>query len=914
MSSRALRKLQKEQELQRSAAQAPQDVDSGSDRDLQMSPASKKMNTFDMLNTDEGAEEYQPMSEDETADVKEPVIVTQSANTKTKKSKKKKGKKKKVDAKSSNIAQFEHVDGAEGAQLDEIDLALRSLSIQTASQPKLAADTIIYESTQQLYRLLAVESKHLNALSEMKRLFGNVVLEAEDDPRAQGRRRGRGPRGLDLSAALAARNNPSSQGQGLSGSMLRRNFLIQGKEEWPKATGGGLGMELVEQMDDGTIEYRFVHNNVYQDVQRQFESCVQSMDPQRMISLLVWNPYHISTLLQVSEIAKQQGDHSVSGDLLERALFNFGRSSQSSFTNALQSGKARLDFRRPENREFWLAAWRYMVNLGQRGTWRTAYEWAKLILSLDPEGDPYGISKVIDQLALRGGQFEHFDELFQNDFYKEDLWANRANIAISSALVDYRLKRSVSCRDRLVGSVEKYPWVFARLFQELNIERIPKVIWGMTPRTPAEKLECEEYVHNAKDLWNTPETTAFLVEVIEFEVKGPVSKGNENHRDINIDDARYALLTAVPSIINCIPRALTNLPTTSYDPFPPPENLPSYDATAAGQPSDSDADDDDEIDEELAAALARSAAEVQPSNEPSAGVERGDSGPYRYFFDVLGSLRALVGGRRHTAENTIALSAEESALPADAESHLPQQDPSGRQEPSSSTSQSDSSNPPIFSNLDALRQRVMIEMNLPADMPSEEVFHRLLDSVESGQIPSRNQADMEQWIQTEELIQLMQNVRDAATGGSSNNTITPARQLQGQTPSSSSAEGEAQERQPPPSTNSAPPPPNWQNWLAGRGIALLKSYTAEHSLDPSSWPPPPPNSSPSSAPPSSGEAADESCLDGRMLLHLYATRLLSLPDENRRRFILDHALRQGAGEGVSALVREELGRVGRGKG
>ena len=98
-------------------------------------------------------------------------------------------------------------------------------------------------------------------------------------------------------------------------------------------------MELVERLDDGTIEYRFVHNTVYQDVQRQFMSCVESMDPQRMISMLVYNPYHVSTILQVSEIAKQQGDHSVSGDLLERALFTFGRSVNASFTNALSEEK-----------------------------------------------------------------------------------------------------------------------------------------------------------------------------------------------------------------------------------------------------------------------------------------------------------------------------------------------------------------------------------------------------------------------------------------------------------------------------------------------------------------------------------------------------------------------------------------------
>ena len=121
-------------------------------------------------------------------------------------------------------------------------------------------------------------------------------------------------------------------------------------------------------------------------------------------------------------------------------MFTFGRSVHSSFTHALSEGRARLDFRRPENREFWLAAWRYTNDLGQRGTWRTSYEWAKLILSLDPEGDPYCISRRLDQLALRGGQSEHYLRLNKTVFFGQDLWKDLPNTIISTSLAQYRLK------------------------------------------------------------------------------------------------------------------------------------------------------------------------------------------------------------------------------------------------------------------------------------------------------------------------------------------------------------------------------------------------------------------------------------------------------------------------------------------
>ena len=277
----------------------------------------------------------------------------------------------------------------------------------------------------------------------------------------------------------------------------------------------------------------------------------------------------------MSEIAKQQGDHSVSGDLLERALFSFGRSVHSSFIKALSEGKARLDFRRPENREFWLAAWRYISNLGQRGTWRTSYEWAKLILSLDPEGDPYCVALNIDQLALRGGQSEHLDKL--SNCNPLNAFINRPNLHISSALAKYKLKDAEGCRLKLREAVEAYPYIFSRLFQELNLEHVPKAIWGKQPRSPREKLECEAYVHNAKDLWNTPEAISFLVEVVES------SKTPDQLRiqrdEISLDEARHVLLSGIPSLINLLPRSFTTMRTSSSDPLPPPNNILSYDAT-----------------------------------------------------------------------------------------------------------------------------------------------------------------------------------------------------------------------------------------------------------------------------------------------------------------------------------------------
>ena len=284
----------------------------------------------------------------------------------------------------------------------------------------------------------------------------------------------------------------------------------------------------------------------------------------------------------MSEIAKQQGDHSVSGDLLERALFSFGRSVHSSFHTALARGEARIDFRYRENREFFLASWRYISNLGQRGTWRTAYEWAKLLLSFDPEGDPYEIRLILDQLALRGGQGQHFLDLATTKDWYQETWENLPNIQISKALAQYKLKRPVESRGTLRKAISSYPWIFSRMFQELNISPIPKAIWGKKPRSDRENFASEIYVVRAKDLWNTPEATSFLVEVANS--VGSTTNSDPDVTPISLNEARHVLLAEIPSLISLLPRTYTSMRTSAADPLPPPDDIPSY----ITQPSDLD--------------------------------------------------------------------------------------------------------------------------------------------------------------------------------------------------------------------------------------------------------------------------------------------------------------------------------------
>lgn len=267
MSSRALRRLRREQEEKRQAEQIQQAI-SEEDDTVSIPTEKKPFNAFDML--DQGSEDeagsvhdsddQKPNSSPGASLSNETPLPIVEPSTKSKPNKKKKKKGKGGKGKSETTAK--HGGQAQAAEpQDEIDAALASLRVKSQDGSYAITHTKVDESKVQLCRLLAVESKHLNAVNEMKRLFGNIMTE-DESPTPNNRRRDRGPQQLDLGAALTARYSPLSKGQGLSGLALRRNVFISGKEEWPKAPSGGLGMEMVRQLRSSLFRYQIDQNLV----------------------------------------------------------------------------------------------------------------------------------------------------------------------------------------------------------------------------------------------------------------------------------------------------------------------------------------------------------------------------------------------------------------------------------------------------------------------------------------------------------------------------------------------------------------------------------------------------------------------------------------------------------------------------
>ncbi|TVY15068.1 Ribosome quality control complex subunit 1 [Lachnellula arida] len=590
MSTRQLRKLQQQRELEQAQLQAAQQEES---EDEPVLPTKSKPSLFANLAALEDAEddEDEAAEEEPAAELSEAEPTPLSASKKPKKSKKKKkskGKAKEKGAESQTPQKPEN-----GA--DEIDAALRELNLKktapTADSQALPTDP----EYEKICTLLGVNTQHLKVANEMRALFGKAATEIHDDPGgptgrgARRRQRAAQNQQVDLETALKGHHLP---GKGLPELTLRRNNFIQGKDDWPKAPTGGLTMEVIDDPgdgSDGSVEFTYSHNIAYQIIQQTFSALVEMGDPQNLIGLLVRNPYHISSLLQVSKIAKDQGDHALSSDLIERALFTFGRASLTQFNNKITKGYSRLDFLRPENRELWLAGYQYIKSLIMKGTYRTALEWAKLLSSLDPEDDPYCMRFMIHHLALRAQEFTWLLDLYESQLPPQ--WSAFdengdppphpaiLHFMPSLAFAALRLRDGVKSRKLLTESMKNVPWLFVRLFKELNLDA-PSSIWGIEPRTDAETLFTEMYVLQTKDLWNAPEAVSLLMEVAHTIPKVNIEKimkvGNS---EMTLDVVRFVYLENIPALMALVPSSLLHKSNNSdSDPIPPEQSIYSYEA------------------------------------------------------------------------------------------------------------------------------------------------------------------------------------------------------------------------------------------------------------------------------------------------------------------------------------------------
>ncbi|KAJ3163238.1 Transcription factor 25 [Geranomyces michiganensis] len=544
---------------------APSDSDSGVESDVDTPPPVNSM--FSLLGADDeevGSDndvearlvETEPEAEEPPAPVRPPT-------TSSKKKKKKKSKAGGVAA--AGVGGEDEGAKTKGKKLsskdddlDEIDRTLKELNEKYG---EVSAATQEKNVTVNVKSLLSVDPRALDADAEMRKMFGSRVVNDE-----------------------IRRKKYIRSG--------KRTALAAPREHWAKPERLGLSMELLDTTNSGVSHFAFVHARAYQEIQRGYLECVRTHDPNTIQNLLRMYPYHIDALLQWSEIVKHSGDISLASELIETALFALERSFHSQFNIA--TGLCRLSYMHFENRCFHIAIFRHIGYLARRGCWRTAFEFSKLLMSLDPEDDPVGTLYSIDFYAINAREFEWYTQFWEGNGKQYNL-ATKPNHAFNIALASWELETSkhedhTESSKKLQQAIVHFPATIPLVYEKLGTSSA-----GVSADAPffsgAEdsqylSLSIQLFVERNHALWKVPEVLAWLRENVAAVVARlplPVSANDtlaskiktEYQKGVPRVLSRHIFISDFNSITSALPAEVTASGIQAHDPLPPPDAPPS---------------------------------------------------------------------------------------------------------------------------------------------------------------------------------------------------------------------------------------------------------------------------------------------------------------------------------------------------
>jgi hypothetical protein len=208
---------------------------------------------------------------------------------------------------------------------------------------------------------------------------------------------------FDWEAELIRKFGAAALGQDMpkSAKKSRRKYFVIPKQNWPPFRNPGL-LAIPDEIETG--KYQLKHSFAYQKLDHLFYQSIQLHDSYLMEEILKESPFHLLTLLQLSDMAKQSGEADKAFDMLERAIFGFEHALHLNFS---LNGTFELSYQRVENRPIFIILFRFIQALSSKGCWRSALEYSKFLLSLD-KNDPLHARVLIDIFAIQSQQFDWY--------------------------------------------------------------------------------------------------------------------------------------------------------------------------------------------------------------------------------------------------------------------------------------------------------------------------------------------------------------------------------------------------------------------------------------------------------------------------------------------------------------------------
>ncbi|KAJ7705831.1 transcriptional repressor TCF25-domain-containing protein [Mycena olivaceomarginata] len=464
------------------------------------------------------------------------------------------------------------------ADKDEFDQALAELSVKYPELQDVASGSNETAATSaSLASLLSVSLANLDSEAEMRKFFGARVIQANKSGTSGSARR-----------QTAQRSNLTRPARllELDDKLAHHAWDPARDEKW------------------WTVEY----TKKYKSVTLAFMKIVYSGDPNGFYGLLQKFPWHGDTLLQLAEVFRHREEYAQAVEYVDRALFSYERAFFGSFN--FTTGLNRLDFDHIENRPFFLAVHRQTTDLQRRGCVRTAFEFARLLLSLDPANDPHGALLHLDFLAVKTGMGQWLLDML-------DLYSTRRNRpqtkdarADPSLLPGWSYARALALRTAgkskdptagtaaLIEAIRDFPSVVPLLADKLDVSLSNTIrshrdfkieTDGNNLRAPEAVLHLLShlYAQRSSPLWKDEATWFASTVTTEFSslpTSLPVSLRRQDflslYQNLNLRYSIYrhimVLETTYRRLFSYIPPDVLAVKTLQCDPLPPPTAVTSY--------------------------------------------------------------------------------------------------------------------------------------------------------------------------------------------------------------------------------------------------------------------------------------------------------------------------------------------------
>lgn len=564
MSSRVLRKLQGEKE--KDLIDEVSDTETDTSGIISNSAGSGggarrkqlNINRYDLLNQQSHSESEVKEDDNETEAAKScegGTPIHENAKRKKKKKKKKSGKHSSTQRSSED-----------NADIDEVERSVREVNrlLGETQTIKLAAPCENRsEKTIKGKDILFIQTRHLNPNNELKRIFGSKIIQTEHK-----------------------RKNRSSGCGGRGSSHLRSTFMVSCKENWPPVSKCGLSMNLIETKN-GFQYFSYEHSHNYRQVQMKFLEAVETLNPDNIIAIINEHPYHLDAIIQLSELCKLSEDLPMAAELIERALYCLEYAYHPLFNPT--HGNCRLDYRRQENRAFYIVIFKHLTFVAGRACCRTALEYCKLLLRIDPDADPLAIKLVIDYYALRAREYQWLID-FVNEWDATRNLLQLPNFNYSLAVAYFYVGDTVKANDILQTALLKFPTLLKLLLEKCAVQVDNRVasheFFNVDKKLPAAlKQLINLYVNRCYHIWKDSDLLPWLEsnvhEVLDrVDCTDSLVEEFENQNAIRykgylpLSISRHIILSDIKGVAPLIEDNPGSV--LFFDPLPPPDSINIY--------------------------------------------------------------------------------------------------------------------------------------------------------------------------------------------------------------------------------------------------------------------------------------------------------------------------------------------------